>query len=132
MCRSSALDSYYRDLGHLPLEERSRTNFDVPEALDAELLSAQLRSLSAGEEIRVPVYDFVHYVRTVDGRLMKAAEFAVVEGIFTLYWETVRSLLEVKVLVDAGDDLCLSRRLERDVHERGRTPESVIEQYSKV
>jgi uridine kinase len=121
-----ALDSYYKDLSQLPVEERSGANFDVPEALDAELLTTQLGSLSKGEEIRVPVYDFARHVRTGETRRVIAGPFAIVEGLFTLYWEPVRSLLSIKVFVDAEAEVCFRRRLERDMGERGRTAESVL------
>ncbi len=124
-----ALDSYYHDLGHMPLAERSCANFDVPEALDSELLAAQLSSLSNGEQIQVPVYDFSRHVRTGETHAVTAGPFVVVEGLFTLYWESVRRLLSLKVFVNAGDAVCLQRRLDRDVCERGRTPGSVIRQY---
>jgi uridine kinase len=124
-----ALDSYYRDLSQLPVEERIWANFDVPEALDAELLTTQLGSLSKGEEIRVPVYDCARHVRTGETRGVSAGSFAIVEGLFTLYWEPVRCLLSLKVFVIAEAEVCLRRRLERDMRERGRSAESVCAQY---
>ena len=124
------LDAYYRDLPDLPFDERTQANFDIPDALDEELLSAQLRWLSEGGEIEVPVYDFTRYVRTGETRRVRAGRFAVVEGLFTLYWEALRHLLDVKVFVAAPDGVCLSRRLDRDVRERGRSEESVNRQYN--
>jgi uridine kinase len=123
-----ALDSYYHSLDHLPLEQRARSNFDVPDALDAELLVRHVGQLSRGEEIHVPVYDFSCHQRTTGVRAVRATRYALIEGLFTLHWEGVRELLSVKFYVGAGESVCLRRRIERDVRERGRTPESVIEQ----
>lgn len=124
-----AIDSYYRDLAHLPLEERAQANFDTPESLDEELLISQVRLLSRGEEADIPVYDFTRHVRTEAVERVRAGEFLIIEGLFTLYWEELRRLLDVKVFVSADDSISLGRRLERDIRERGRSRESVLEQY---
>jgi uridine kinase len=124
-----SLDCYYRDMAQLPLDERSRSNFDVPSALDEELLTRQLSQLARGEEVRIPVYDFTCHLRTEKVRPLRAAGWVIVEGLFTLHWREVRRLLGVKLFVAASDETCLRRRIERDVRERGRTVESVIEQY---
>lgn len=123
-----ALDSYYRGLDHLSLEQRARSNFDVPESLDAELLARHVDRLARGCEIQVPVYDFSCHRRTTAVRVVRPARYVLIEGLFALHWEAVRELLDVRLYVGAGDDVCLRRRIERDVRERGRTPESVIEQ----
>jgi uridine kinase len=123
------LDCYYRELAHLSFEERARSNFDVPAALDEELLTRQLGQLARGEEIRMPVYDFTRHLRTADARPLRATGCVIVEGLFTLHWEEIRGLLDVKLFVAASEDACLRRRIERDVRERGRTVDSVIEQY---
>jgi uridine kinase len=124
-----ALDCYYHSLDHLPLEQRARSNFDVPESLDADLLARHVRQLARGEEIQVPIYDFTCHHRTTAVRAVRATRYALIEGLFTLHWEAVRELLDVKLYVGAADSVCLRRRIERDVRERGRTPESVLEQY---
>ena len=124
-----ALDCYYHSLDHLPLEQRARSNFDVPESLDADLLARNVRQLARGEEIQVPIYDFTCHHRTTAVRAVRATRYALIEGLFTLHWEAVRELLDVKLYVGAADSVCLRRRIERDVRERGRTPESVLEQY---
>jgi len=124
-----ALDSYYHSLGHLPLEQSARSNFDMPESLDAGLLVRHVEQLARGEEIHVPVYDFTCHKRTTAVRVVRPARHVLIEGLFALHWEAVRELLDVKLYVGAGDDVCLRRRIERDVRERGRTPESVLEQY---
>ncbi len=123
-----SLDSYYRELAHLPWEERARTNFDIPDALDHALLVGQLTRLAEGEEIVKPIYDMTQHTRAREVERISAAEFVILEGLFTLHWEGVRRLLATKVYVDAPDEVCFQRRLERDVRERGRTPESVLQQ----
>jgi uridine kinase len=121
---------YYNDAAHLSMEERLRLNFDDPSLLDQELLRQQIGSLLRGEEIAMPVYDFRNHVREPRTAPVRAAKFAIVEGLFALYWENVRQLAGTKVYVDAPDEICLGRRMERDVCERGRAAESVIEQYA--
>ena len=124
-----ALDHYYRDLSHLPLEERARTNFDEPSALEHELLIAQAACLYEGKAIEIPTYDFSVHTRTRETQPFQPAQFVIVEGLFTLHWPELRRLLGTGVYVDMADDVCLQRRQERDVRERGRTPESVVEQF---
>ncbi len=124
-----ALDAYYRDLADMPLDARAVANFDAPDALDEALLIAQVRLLAQGRPADVPVYDFTRHVRTAAIQRVQSSEFLIVEGLFTLHWEAVREALAVKVFVIAEDDVCLTRRLERDIRERGRTRESVLLQY---
>lgn len=128
-----SLDAYYKDLTHLPFAERTRFNFDDPAMIDSELLIAQLRELSAGRAVERPLYDFVEYTR-VAGRTerMEPREFVVVEGLWALYWREVRELCSTRVFVDTPDATCYSRREERDCRERGRTPESVLAQYTEA
>ncbi len=125
-----SLDSYYRDLPHLTYQERCRTNFDEPAALEHELLAEHLTALAGGSEIGVPVYDFTTHRRTKKTERVQAGEFAIVEGLFALNWPEVTELLETKVYVHTPDEICFARRLERDVRERGRTEASVREQYA--
>jgi len=124
-----ALDQYYCDLSHLPLGERARCNFDEPGAIEYELLISQVADLHAGRAIHVPTYDFSIHTRTGETRLFERSPFVLLEGLFTLHWPELRCLLGTAVYVDATDDICLHRRQERDVRERGRTPESVLEQF---
>jgi uridine kinase len=126
------LDSYYRPMDDLPLEQRQRSNFDLPDALEWELLFEHLSRLSAGEAIDEPVYDFTRHTRALSNRRIEPREYVIVEGLFTLYWEEVRGALDTKVFVKTTPNLCFDRRLARDVAERGRTPESVREQYEKT
>ncbi|HZD31091.1 MAG TPA: uridine kinase [Candidatus Angelobacter sp.] len=127
--RVLSLDHYYRDLAHLSPEQRARTNFDDPSALEHELLITQVADLRAGRAIQVPGYDFTVHTRTDITRWFDPAPFVIVEGLFTLYWPKLRELLGTSVYVDMNDDICLDRRQERDVRERGRTPESVLQQF---
>lgn len=124
-----SLDHYYRDLSHLSLKERAHSNFDQPSALEHELLIAQVADLHAGRAIEVPSYDFSVHTRTGITCWFEPAQFVIVEGLFTLHWPELRSLLDTSVYVDMSDDVCLLRRQARDVSERGRTPESVVEQF---
>jgi uridine kinase len=123
------LDRYYRDLSRLPLAERARVNFDAPEALEHELLVEQVARLRNRETVQLPVYDFTTHTRTARKELLQPSEVIIVEGLFTLHWPGLRELLGTKVYVDLHDELCLARRTARDVRERGRTVESVVEQY---
>ncbi len=122
-------DSYYRDLSHLPFENRCGTNFDVPDSLDHDLLFRHIALLAEGREIQKPVYDFTRHVRAAEIERLRPGKFLIVEGLFALYWEDIRELLGTKVFVTAPDPLCYERRRERDVRERGRTVQSVEEQY---
>lgn len=124
-----ALDSYYLPLDHLTWEERARTNFDEPAALDEDLLASHLAALARGETIEKPVYDFARHTRAARSEPVAPAAFLIVEGLFTLHWPAVRSALALSVYVEACDEVCFRRRLDRDVRERGRTPQSVREQY---
>jgi uridine kinase len=123
------LDVYYIDLSHLPLEERARRNFDEPAALDRGLILEHARALAAGRAVRAPHYDFATHARAPGDELIEPGELVILEGLFTLYWPELRDLLHVKLYVDAPDEVCFARRLERDVRERGRTPESVRWQF---
>ncbi len=127
-----ALDSYYLDLGHLTFEDRARTNFDEPAALDRDLLAAHLTALAAGQDIGVPVYDFTRHARAAGVMPVRAADYAIVEGLFALHWADVRELFGTKVYVEAPDGVCFARRLDRDTRERGRSPESVHAQYAET
>jgi uridine kinase len=123
------LDAYYRDLAALGPQARLQRNFDTPEALDAELVTRQLADLARGQAVEMPVYRFDTHTRAPHGTIAAPAKNVIVEGLFTLYWPLLRELLQLKVFVDVDDAVGLSRRIERDVRERGRTPASVQQQY---
>ena len=122
-------DAYYRDLSHLPLEERTKVNFDHPDALENALLIGHLQALAAGRAVEVPLYDFVTYTRQAATRRVEPRRVIVVEGMMLFTDAGLREAMDIKVYVDADSDLRLIRRLERDIHERGRTFQSVIDQY---
>jgi uridine kinase len=123
------LDSYYRELDHLSLVQRAHYNFDSPEALDSELLLEQARQLYRGQTIHRPVYDFTTHTRTGETLPLAPRTYVIVEGLFALHWEPLRHMQGTKVFVDLGEETCLERRIERDIRERGRSRESVLEQY---
>ncbi|RMG54325.1 MAG: uridine kinase [Acidobacteria bacterium] len=122
-------DSYYKDWGHLPFEERRKINFDHPDALDTDLLIEHIEQLRAGRPIEQPVYDFTHHVRTSQVRRIEPRPVILIEGILIFENARLRQLMDLKIFVDTADDLRFIRRLQRDISERGRTVESVIEQY---
>lgn len=124
-----SLDRYYRDLSHLPSEARALSNFDEPAALEHDLLIEHAAALTTGKSIEVPVYDFSTHSRTPAPDVFEPGEFVILEGLFTLHWPELRELLGTRVYVNMTDDVCLRRRQERDVRERGRTPQSVVEQF---
>lgn len=126
------LDSYYHDLSPLDPEERKHRNFDVPEALDHELLREQLMALANGSAIEKPVYDFATHTRSPQSERIVPGETVIIEGLFALYWEEIRELFQTSVFVNLHDHVCLSRRIERDTKERGRSRESVLSQYTET
>ncbi len=127
-----SLDSYYRGMEEIPLELRKKVNFDHPDSLDWELLHEHLQAIAAGRAFEEPVYSFADYARTADTRRIEPGEFLIVEGLFVLYWAELRRMLDTKVYVQTDPAVCFERRLRRDVAERGRTPESVREQYERT
>lgn len=124
------LDHYYIDLAHLPLQERARTNFDEPASVDHNAIFAHAAALLRGEPVRAPRYDFATHARAPGEEVITPAGLVVLEGLFALYWEKLRARYWLKLFVDAPDALCLARRLERDVRERGRSRESVVAQFA--
>ncbi len=128
-CGLVSLDSYYRGMEEIPLEERKQVNFDHPDALDWRLLHEHLQEITAGRGFAEPEYSFAKYARTADTRWIAPGEFLIVEGLFVLLWPELRNLLGTKVYVETAPAVCFARRLRRDVEERGRTPESVRLQY---
>ncbi|MGG7164413.1 uridine kinase [Clostridium ihumii] len=126
-------DSYYKDQSHLTLEERVKTNYDHPNAFDTELLISQLNSLINGEAIKKPIYDFeVHNRNQSETVKVEARDIIIVEGILVLQEKELRDMLDIKIYVDTDADVRFIRRMVRDVKERGRTIDSVINQYLTV
>jgi len=122
-------DSYYRNIKDLPLDYRQVANFDHPDALDNDLLVNHVRRLKAGEPIELPIYDFKTHTRMVETRLVEPKPIVIVEGILIFSDPRLLEQMDIKVFVDTPDDIRFIRRLRRDIAERGRTVESVIEQY---
>jgi len=122
-------DSYYHDASNLPLEERARLNFDHPDALETTLLVEHLKALRAGEPVQIPRYDFRTHTRLAETRLINPEPVILVEGILIFAERALRELFDVKIFVDADADIRFMRRLERDMKDRGRSLDSVIDQY---
>lgn len=124
-----AHDAYYRDLSHLPPRLRAKVNFDHPDALETELLIEHLKALRAGRSVEIPVYDFTTHTRTDQTRHIEAAPVIIVEGILVFVESELRKLFDVKIYIDTDADVRFIRRLRRDIGERGRSVESVCDQY---
>lgn len=122
-------DAYYRDLSHLLPHQRGQVNFDHPRALETELLVEHLKELRAGRPVEIPIYDFTTHTRTERTRRVVPARVVLVEGILVFVEPELRELFDVKLYVDTDADVRFIRRLRRDIDERGRTVESVCEQY---
>ncbi len=125
-----AFDSYYRDQGHLAPEERAKVNYDHPDSLDGPLIAEHLTALAEGKEAAVPVYDFSTHCRTTDVDIIEPRPVIVVEGILLLAYPELRDCLHLSVFRECPEDIRFDRRVARDVAERGRTPESVAEQFA--
>lgn len=124
-------DSYYKDQSHLTMEERVKTNYDHPNALDHELLCEHLEQLMRGEAVNIPTYSYTEHTRTSEVDVMTPKKVIILEGILLLTDPRLRNLMHASVFMDTPLDICLLRRARRDVEERGRTMESVFEQYQK-
>lgn len=125
-------DSYYKNLAHLSMEERSKMNFDHPDAFDHQLLLDQLQMLKRGETINVPQYDFAEHKRKDESLQIGQHRIIILEGILLFVDEAVRKELDIKIFMDTALDICLLRRLRRDIIERERSLESVMEQYQNT
>ncbi|UOR12230.1 uridine kinase [Halobacillus amylolyticus] len=125
-------DYYYKDQSHLPLEERLRTNYDHPLAFDNDLLIEHLKDLIQQKSVSKPVYDYKMHTRSDETIHIEPKEVIIVEGILVLEDDRLRDLMDIKVFVDTDADVRIIRRMMRDINERGRTLDSVIEQYTSV
>ena len=124
------LDLYYRDLSAFPLDSRHKLNFDHPDSLESELILEHVRALAQGKPIQRPVYDFRTHTRVPGAfELLVPSRFVIVEGILALHYDELVPLYNVSVYVEAPHEVCLIRRIHRDTHERGRTEQSVREQF---
>jgi uridine kinase len=125
-------DSYYKDSSHIPPEERSKINFDEPDAIEWDLLVAHLEQLKNGVSVEVPTYSYITCTRQKETIKVDPCDVVIVEGILVLNDEKLRGMMDVKVFVDADADDRLIRVIHRDCIERGRTPKIVIDRYQKV
>ncbi|MBU0505048.1 uridine kinase [bacterium] len=125
-------DSYYVDLSHLTKEERDAFNFDHPDAVNFDLAKAHLTSLLKGNPINVPIYDYTTHTASGNTMPLEEQHIVIIEGILALHDKELRNMMDIKIYVDAPDDTRILRRLERDIKERGRTMESVIQQYNRT
>lgn len=122
-------DAYYRDLSHLPMEQRAQQNVDHPDALESDLLARHIRELRQGRPVPLPVYDFATYTRLPETVTVEPASVILVDGILIFAEPELRNLMDIKVFVDTDADIRLIRRIQRDTRERGRTLSSVVFQY---
>jgi uridine kinase len=125
-------DAYYRDYSHLSLEDRTSVNWDHPDSLQTELMVGHLASLVSRQPVEIPVYDFRTYTRLEETERLEPRPVIIVEGILILVERDLRDLLDIKVFVDTDSDLRFIRRLQRDVSERARSVNSVVEQYMRT
>ena len=125
-------DRYYRDRNDLRLEERAALNYDHPDALETDLMVTHVRALKAGQAVDVPQYDFTRHARLVETNTFQPRRALIVEGILVFTDAALRDLMDIKVFVDTDSDTRFIRRLRRDVAERGRTMDSVIDQYQST
>ncbi|HUF09962.1 MAG TPA: uridine kinase [Rhodothermales bacterium] len=125
-------DAYYRDLSHLPFEERAVFNFDHPAALETELCVRHLDALKQGHAIARPVYDFANHVRLEETERLEPRAVIIVDGILVLAEPELRSRMDIKLFVDTADDVRLMRRIRRDLSERQRSIDSILDQYGRT
>lgn len=122
-------DSYYKSFEHLSYEERAKINYDHPQAFDNELLISHIQALKQRIPVQIPVYDFATHLRTEETVQLKPSKIIMVEGILIFENKVLRDLMDIKVFVDTDSDIRVLRRIERDMNERGRTLESIMDQY---
>tara|TARA_B100001094_G_C18192844_1_gene808481 strand:- start:4499 stop:5134 length:636 start_codon:yes stop_codon:yes gene_type:complete len=125
-------DSYYRDQSHLSLEQREMTNYDHPKALDHDLLFQHLTMLRNGQKVEIPIYDYAEHNRLAKTHTITPKRIIILEGILLLTDPALRNLMNASIFMDTPLDICLVRRLVRDVEERGRTMDTVLEQYQQT
>ncbi|HGD5950899.1 TPA: uridine kinase [Streptococcus agalactiae] len=125
-------DSYYKDQSHLTFEERVKTNYDHPLAFDTDLMIEQLNELIEGRPVDIPVYDYTKHTRSDRTIRQEPQDVIIVEGILVLEDQRLRDLMDIKLFVDTDDDIRIIRRIKRDMEERDRSLDSIIEQYTEV
>lgn len=124
-------DFYYRDLKHLPLEERTQQNFDHPSSLETELMIRHVEALKEGYQVEVPIYDFTKHIRKEETNLVEPKKIILIDGILIFTEKELREHMNIKLYVDTDDDIRLLRRIQRDIVERDRKLENVLTQYQK-
>lgn len=125
-------DSYYKNQSHLTFDERIQTNYDHPLAFDTDLMIYHIGELLAGRPVDIPIYDYTQHTRSDKTYRQEPQEVFIVEGILVLEDKRLRDLMDIKIFVDTDDDIRIIRRIKRDMEERGRSLDSIIEQYTKV
>ncbi|MFW3332659.1 uridine kinase [Aerococcus viridans] len=125
-------DAYYKDQSHLTMDERVLTNYDHPFAFDNDLLSEHIRQLLDGQAVQMPVYDFTQHNRAEETICVQPKEVIIIEGILIFSDKELRDLMDIKVFVDTDDDIRIIRRIKRDMAERGRSLDSIIDMYTSI
>ncbi len=125
-------DAYYRDMSYLPLSERAQLNYDHPESLETELLIEHIQQLLENQSVRIPVYDFTEHRRTERTKLVEPSPIILIDGILIFTNERLRELMDIKIYVDTDADIRFIRRMDRDMKERGRSLDSIINQYMET
>lgn len=125
-------DSYYKDQAHLTFEERIKTNYDHPLAFDTDLMIEHLKELTEGRPVDIPIYDYAQHTRSDRTYRLEPQDVLIVEGILVLEDKRLRDLMDIKLFVDTDDDIRIIRRIKRDMEERGRSLDSIIDQYTSV
>ena len=122
-------DSYYYDLSHLPMDEREQVNFDHPDSIDFKSMAGDINELLNGNPIDIPLYDYHTHSRSNEHIHFEGNHIVILEGILGLYDEDLRRMMDIKIFVDTADDIRIIRRMKRDIKKRGRSLDSVIQQY---
>jgi uridine kinase len=125
-------DSYYRDQSSMTVEERIATNYDHPDAFEHQLMVDHINTLKSGQSVELPIYSYTEHTRTNQTRQIKPSRIILIEGIMLLTDPQLRSLFDIQVFMDTPLDICLIRRISRDMQERGRTFDSIVTQYEKT
>lgn len=125
-------DSYYKDQSDLTFEQRIEVNYDHPDAFEHELMIEQIKQLKAGQSVELPIYSYTEHTRTDKTRTIQPSRIILIEGILLLTNPDLRKQFDIKVFMDTPLDICLIRRISRDMKERGRTFDSIINQYEKT
>jgi uridine kinase len=125
-------DSYYRDQSSMTVEERIATNYDHPDAFEHQLMVEHINTLKSGQSVELPIYSYTEHTRTNQTRQIKPSRIILIEGIMLLTDPQLRSLFDIQVFMDTPLDICLIRRISRDMQERGRTFDSIVTQYEKT